>query len=514
LTFGGASLAKSGARAQAEEAVRQASKYGLELGGSKYFKGSAKRMANVSDVIEEEITKQLSKGRQLTPEKLAQIERIAAKKAGRAKVAVDNAGRAARLKAQNARFNLDVPFTNISKSFGEKGNWLKLQDNVADTAQVAGALSMLSKVGGSAATPDEIKSLIQTRYGKEELKDLTQQELNDIQQLAKMQYSKLEVTTKATPKTSKKQLADELERVIKIINPNASITAEQLAKTMRKKKMFNKLNDLVIATNKQRNSSNTFKSEAMNLLGNYKFQQGSGGVSKLGNLLTPLNPFNKRSVFGNKDFLINRGANIKAETDNAILSQTRQVEKDVETLTKMREGLKAADDNERAEILKSVGFVIEGKFPKQYKDLEDYLNKVVGNADNADKVREIAQFIQNRMARYTLKEQEAGLLNNLRQSYFPHIQDFEAQEAAKIRKGIEENLADPVIGKFLQQSSKNPYTNQRKGFKTLAEVDDAASAIKTKIATVQEGTPEYEKMASQLELLENLFKRDPIRIYQ
>jgi len=436
LTFGGSSILKSGARAQADEAVRQGAKYGLNIGGSKWLKGSAKRMTkDTPDIIE---TALLKRGRSV--EEAAQASKTA-------RVEIDNAGKSKRLRDQNAFINFDVPFTNISKAFGKKPSWLQKHDNLITNTQVEGLANMLSKIAGEAATPDEVSKLISARYGKDDISKLTMQEVNDLQTLKNFSYK-----------------ADE-------------------------------------------SAPKNFSEQAMGFLGNYKFQQGSGGVSKLGNALRPLNPFNARSVFANKDPLINRSATQFTENRNLLLGRVRQAEKDLENLVK---GTKSLSKEEKF----AIPYVVEKTFPQQYKNLDDFLMKTVGNTANKKQIENVAEFLKNRHDYYGGLEVTSGLREFSRENYFPHIQDFDAQEAAGIFENVQKYLNDPAIGQFLSQSANNPYAKQRKSFSTLAEVDDAISKLNDTVSKTTPGTKEYEELLEKVTLLKNLFKRDPVEVFE
>lgn len=434
LSFGAAALPKAGASAMGKVALQQAAKYGAKASGTPWLKGSAKRLAaDTPDLIENTL---LKKG--ISADQAANASRLA-------RIEIDNAGKAARLKAQNNLINLDVPFTNISKGFGKKPSFLRLTDRSVTPEMVAGITSMLQKINDS-VTPDEITKVIQGRYGKDDLAKLTMQEANDIQQLTKMSYDS---------------------------NPSAKTYSEQV----------------------------------MDFFDNSKFQQGSGGVSKLGSLLTPLNPFNSRTVFGNKNPLINRSANFYTDTKNRILSRTRQVEKDMVKASQLAKGL---SDEEK----KAVAYIIEKQFPNKFTDLDNYLTNVSGNTKNKQKIQDLADFVSERMKKYTDQEVEVGLRSNTLDNYFPHIQDFEAQELAGLREVYQKNLNDPVIGRFIAQSSNNPYAQTRKSFKTLAEVDDKIAELKDQLLTTAKGTNDYNEIDEKIRLLEVLFKRDPANVLE
>jgi hypothetical protein len=455
-TLGGSSIVKSGARAMADEAVKQAAKEGVKLSGTKWLKGSANRMVgDAPDLIEEAIKNRLRRGSGARPTKevLDDIALQASKKAELAKNEIYNAGKAARLRDQNALINFDVPFTNISKSFGKKPSWLQKVDKTITEPQIAGTANMFSKVGGEAATPEEITKLLQNRYEKKDLSNLTMQELNDLQQLDKFVYK----------------------------------TADDAP-----------FGDAV---------PSSFSEQAMNHLGNYKFQQGSGGTSKLGDLFRPHNPFNARTVFANSDPLLNRSASQYADTKNQILGRTRQVEKDLEGITKATQGLSK-------EELYAIPYAIEKAFPDVYKDLDTYLTKTVGTTKNKKTIEDVAQFISDRQKYYGGFELSSGLRQSVRENYFPHIQNFDELEKAGLQERIQKYLNDPTIGKFLQQSANNPYAQSRKSFDTLAEVDNEVAKLKNDLSSVPPNSPEYAELSEKVQTLELLFKRDPIEVFE
>ena len=509
LTFGGASAAKAGAKAMADEAARQAARYGVRLSGNSASKSGAKYMSNsIKDLVESSTVEKLSKGRTLNPDLEARILDIAKRRAAKADEAVSNAGRKARFEGQNALINFDIPFTNITKSFGKKGKWTSIVDKKADASQVAGVVAMFNKAGGFPTSPRQIKQVLQKRYGKSKISELTQQELDDLQRLKNFKYSEEVFKTDITKGARKKVMASELEAVLKRINPASTETAATLSKKYKKKEdMFKALNDTIKNANKTRRANSKLPDEVLDFLGRSRFQQDMGGQSMLGDKVRWLNPFNKRTVFDNTDPLINRAADVRTNIDNRILSQTRQIEKDVEVMQGMAKGLST-------EELGSIGFIIEKQFPKEYGDLDGYLTKVVGNTDNKQKLLDLANHIEKRMANYSKQEIEEGLLTKFRTNYFPHIQDYGAQIDAGIRKGIDENINDPTIGKFLKQSSRNPYVKSRTAFATLAEVDDTIAELQKKVNAMSPTDKDYQKLVDQIQLLKFLFKKDsPIEIF-
>jgi hypothetical protein len=433
LTFGGGSLLKEGARATAKEAIRQAAKHGVEASGSALTKGGAKRLTReVPDLIEASLLKKGMSVEDVVKQKKSIVAEI------------ENAGKAARLKAQNARFNFDVPFTNISKSFGKKGNLLRVTDRTITPEMVTGTLNMLSKVSKNEITPDDIQTLLTKRYGKDDIRNLTMQEVNDLQQLSKLDYDP---------------------------------------------------------------AKSSFLDQATDLLGDFKFQQGSGGVSKIGSTLTKYNPFYARTVYANENPTIQRSANFYQDTKNRIIGRVRQVEKDLENIIKMR---KDVTDEE----MRLIPYIIEKSFPKEYGNLDTMLNAVSGSNKNKKKLEDLAEYMKARMGVYGQQEVDVGLRESVIENYFPHIQDFDALESAGLREAIKEFRNDPTIGRFIQQSLKNPYAKARTSFKTIAEVDDKIAELKSAIISLTPGTEEYLKMERQIQTLEMLFKRNPIEVFE
>lgn len=112
-TLGGSAVVKAGAAARAAEAANVATKAGLAVTG----KESVEELGNLlRGKYFDEAKASPNRYAQVNPDKVANL------KADKALKQIEDAGKIAQRKAQNAVISLDIPFTNITRQFGNKAN--------------------------------------------------------------------------------------------------------------------------------------------------------------------------------------------------------------------------------------------------------------------------------------------------------------------------------------------------------------------------------------------------------
>lgn len=113
LTLGGSSAVKAGAAARASKASQIAEKAGVNVTG----KESVEEVENLlRNKYFDEAKASPSRYAQVNPDKVANL------KTDKALKQIENAGKVAQRKAQNAVISLDIPFTNITRQFGNKAS--------------------------------------------------------------------------------------------------------------------------------------------------------------------------------------------------------------------------------------------------------------------------------------------------------------------------------------------------------------------------------------------------------
>ncbi|MMZ47354.1 hypothetical protein D1872_89980 [compost metagenome] len=173
----------------------------VTFGGSAAVKAGTKGMQKTAKTLVKEANQVLGKGTlkagrnayRTLPDQAAQayyrqaiektgneeIARIAAEKA-RTNFAerISNAGKESRYKAQNAAFNIDVPFTNITWQFGKKP--ASLSKNSPKIAQT-GANSLTRQLNRAGLVGDNATQFVAKALGKTNLADVTLQEYRWLQ---------------------------------------------------------------------------------------------------------------------------------------------------------------------------------------------------------------------------------------------------------------------------------------------------------------------------------------------
>lgn len=204
------------------------------------------------------------------------------------------------------------------------------------------------------------------------------------------------------------------------------------------------------------------------------FVQGPSGRSALQRKIDKVNPFNMRSFKSEKAFVSNAG-NYKADASTKIIGQNHQVDKQLRELNKQM--TKNLTDTER----KAVVHAIQGKFPKSIRPTPAMMTKI---SPYVDQLRSMLQAMAD-------KEIAAGTLTNVRKNYFPHV----------MKPGV--NLDDmpsmPEIDALRGQSQANNFAQERTGFQSLADWEDAVESLRASGKT------------DEADALAKLFESDPIQ---
>jgi hypothetical protein len=160
--------------------LEEAAKHGVEKAA---MKGGVESVAKqTADSVFKKTMADLTPALKYTKPSIALdlAKKLAQKKADEAFNAIENAGKAARGKAQNALLNVDVPFTKLTKQIGTKPDFLKIKDAPIGAAGAAVVASKLAKLGLSDG--DRAK-LIQKAYNVSDPAHMTSQMLDHFNEM-------------------------------------------------------------------------------------------------------------------------------------------------------------------------------------------------------------------------------------------------------------------------------------------------------------------------------------------
>jgi hypothetical protein len=450
-----------------------------------------------------------------------------------------NAGKKASAARQNDLLALSIPFTNkVSPGIGKKPAWMA---STPVKIGAPGALAVSKSLEEIGLTGDEASKFVKAKYGVDNIEDMSKDALDHFRQQVptfaktlsddpnsfKEAFTNFQTHTDLNPTMDYKKFSveDLLSQmgpmakgrvepmlrgmmgregtdITKLINNQGADAAEMLGRLIAQTSNKNKapLGDIIAKQMKEasgvlRNASNkaeikfnptpAFSSTSELIKPSVSgeglaksisdFVQGPGGKTNAQRKIDQVNPFNMRSM-KSEDELVRNAGNYKADANTKILGQNHQSDLALKKLDKdMKKNL---TDGER----RMVAHMVQGKFPKS-----------MGAPSQAVMVK-IAPYVQQLEAmlkEIAEREMQAGTLQNTRKNYFPHVM--------KPGANLDEMPALPEIDSLRGQSQANSFAQERKGFQSLADWEDAVDSLRA-----SGKTDEADKLAQ-------LYESDPIR---
>lgn len=555
VTFGGASVAKSGATAAGKAAIKEVG----EQAGKRIIQDATKRslfgittdVAKIADDVAETVLKNTG------DEVAAQIARNN----------VLNAARTARATAQNALINIDIPFTNTTKQIGTKPSFFQISDVTIGEIGKAPIVRKLSELGLDEAAQ---KAFLKSAYGVDDAAQLTSQAaehffenigkvkkaedlltvfkpvtdevinyykftpdeiLKNIsdpteRNFARSMFEQLDQIPTTTPQilgNARTSLFGDLrlirERMPQILTGRADELLDFASRApgmVDEASILQSIDELLRASDEfaqaahradiafapfekvqipvpsmQRTLQNA--QEVFNI---NRFAQDMGGTSPLGRWLNDrLSWLNPRSL-GSADQFVDQAAGKIRDAENMMRSNRGWAARQLEQLQKLTAGLPEED-------LAKIPYILEGKAPGG-QTMEQFLSGV----KDKERLMKAADFLRDLFAERASREVAAGALDPDRvlPNYFPHVINREGMT----EEALEALLSDPDVAKYLGRSAKNPFAQSRKSFETFADWDDAIASLQNALKT-ETGPEKIAKINTTLETLQNLFVRDPIQ---
>ncbi len=103
-----------------------------------------------------------------------------------------------------------------------------------------------------------------------------------------------------------------------------------------------------------------------------------------------------------------------------------------------------------------------------------------------------------------------GALDNIRQSYAPHIVNRTPEQLQEI---LERYADDPHLQRLAQISGSNRFNQQRRSFDTLAQLDNYLADLGDQIAKTSDPA-QLARLQQKYDDVSTLFERDPFKAYQ
>lgn len=425
LTFGGASVLKAGQKTMSGTAKS----IGKELNlGKVSYKNVATKAADKAygDVLKR--TGDAAQANKAQADVFATVQQR-----------VTDAGKATRFKAQNARANIDIPFTKVTFQLGKKpANLQKSSPKIA--ASGANVLQRnLNDVGlvGSAGT-DFVKQAL----GKTDLKELTYQEYKWLQG----EIKRYGAHAARNPVTAPWKTAD------------AAGTAKPFETG--------------------------------------KFVPDMGGISPTGakwaDRVRALNP---RAVGTRAS-----GGIVNAQGDN-IQNAFGAIRGSGRAFDSMSKEARSAIGDLTPVQQRVVEYMLEG---------QDF-TKIPGVTEaDGFAAAPAAGFLRKQYDEMAQAEGSVGALDNVRQSYAPHIINRSPEQLQGI---LQKYADDPELQRLSQVAGKNGFNQSRRSFDTLAQLDNYVADLGDQVAKATDPNV-IAQLNEKINDVSTLFERDPLKAYQ
>ena len=211
--------------------------------------------------------------------------------------------------------------------------------------------------------------------------------------------------------------------------------------------------------------------------------------------------FNARSLGTGNSFIDHYGSLIQ-DTKTRISGEVRYMSRDLAKIQKVAGELKPDE-------MKAAQYILENKFPERLAGEE-------ASYRANPKVQELVSLTKNLLQYLGKEEMASGVLSRMMQDYFPHMLKFNDE---KLKSFTEKYLNDPdlrTLAKGLSQ--KAGFSKMRKGLPTLADYDDLVdNLMKKRDQATSDNLRKY--YDNKINDLTDLFNRDTVdvlasRVYQ
>jgi hypothetical protein len=214
--------------------------------------------------------------------------------------------------------------------------------------------------------------------------------------------------------------------------------------------------------------------------------------------------------------LINQGVEVDevfqatANTETKLLDLTNGLQVLKEEYNKIKDSKAQANVTRAAELKQQIARLTDEIQQLRSSKTPSFKEAVIRLADGDEKLAEKMKVIARKME-VMLKEANradelAGNTYDARENYFAHVRNYTEKELAKL---VQNFANDPQIGELVSKSTRNKFAKERKSYQTMAEVDNALSALQEQQKAFTRDSEEYLNLQKKIDVLSNLYERDP-----
>lgn len=244
-----------------------------------------------------------------------------------------------------------------------------------------------------------------------------------------------------------------------------------------------KLKNFKLQTDGKNNTVNLNK--ALADLQDSKYTRFNNAKSLLDHLFEGKNPFNARTL-GTGDKFLNSMANHIADANSYRVGNIAQYSKPI---NKISEYIKKNGIEEK-DMLDTI-YHLEGKAPYSYGE----------NWSPSSKVSGLADMIKPVLDKLGSSENKAGVLDALKEKYFPHVNNLSPEDAKSIADFTDRHP------ELKGQSEQNAFNNERKTFPTMADRQNYLDKLDQKMQTTTD-PHELNSMTEQFNKVKGMFNTD------
>lgn len=198
-----------------------------------------------------------------------------------------------------------------------------------------------------------------------------------------------------------------------------------------------------------------------------------------------LNPFNPRSLRTNDQYLNSMGNHL-ADAASERVGKTAQHGSTMEQIGKFIKANKITSQDMTDTI-----YHMEGQAPKSYGS----------GWQSSDKVKQLSNIIKPMLDKIANEEQKAGVLDKVRQQYFPHIVNH-SEEELQAMKDFQDRHPE-----LKGQNEKNKFNQSRTGFQTMADQQDYLDKLSNAMKTTKDPN-ELQSLQDEFARTRDLFDKN------
>jgi hypothetical protein len=201
---------------------------------------------------------------------------------------------------------------------------------------------------------------------------------------------------------------------------------------------------------------------------------------------------------GSDDYKASMLKTEKLQEDLVALRKIDLKKENLEKLTKIQENITKQKEKIRINRIKG------------QPAIDEVLNQVTdGDAEKIAALKGIAKRFESIFANMARLGVEAGTMDKLRKNYYAHVINLTDKDFNDIVKRYQN---DPEIGELVRKKAKDKFAQERTSFQTMADLDNKLVELQNRLDEMGSvDSEEYQKLSERIEVLSNLFERDPFK---